>query len=472
MYGDNVSVVGLFAGDEGKGKVIDFCADKVDIVARYEGGANAGHTIQVDDFKFIGHLLSCGAAANKICASGRGVRMDMEQFIGELFDFQKTGRNLPEIWVDAGALLCFQWHKAIEYWAEHAKGSRKVYTTMRGMCGTAASLGLRVGPRVGMLYKPDELRAWLKDFYEVFKPIFDQPIFDDMNAKKSLAGALMTPERAEEYLLGYADQFEMFVRDVRHELIEAQKEGKSILFEGAQGLMLDPYWGTYGFNTQGICTFAGVSVGSGLPTEALGKKIGVAKAVNTRVGNGPFVAELGDYAITDKEEKISDDQRQDWILNMRDKVNSGHASEQETGQYFRVLADEYGATTGRPRRTGWMDLFWHYYACEVNNPHEVALTKLDCLSGLKKLRLVVGYKLGNETLRLGQMPALSSELLEAEPIFEEVDGWEEDISGETDFNKLPRNARRYVEYVEKYTRPITIIGTGPDRKAVIIRNTA
>ena len=465
----NISVVGLFAGDEGKGKVVDAFAQDVDIVARVEGGANAGHTIKVGDFQMIGHLLPSGAMAGKICALCRGVRNDFPQLIREVFDFPKSGKTLPEIWVDAGALICFQWHKAIEFWAEHAKGSRKTYSTMRGMCGTAAALGLRVGPKVGMIFKPDELRAWLNDFYQVFAPIFQQPIFQEIATKEAVGGGIMEPDRAAEHLLGYADQIEALVRDVRWELVEALKQGRSILFEGAQGLMLDPYWGTYGFNTQGICTFAGIAVGSGLPVECLGRKIGVIKVVNTRVGNGPFVAELGDYIITQRESKIPADQKEAWLSEMRDKINAGWASPQEIGQYFRVIAHEYGATTGRPRRTGWMDLAWHAYACQVNNPDEIALTKLDCLSGLKKLRVVTGYRLSDETLQAGQVPALSSDLAQVEPIYQEVDGWLEDISGETDFSKLPKQAKAYVELVERFTRPVAIIGTGPDRSAVIIR---
>ena len=468
----NTAVLGLQWGDEGKGKIIDEFAPEADIVVRLEGGANAGHTVVADGKKVINHQLSSGALAGKICAHGRGLRLEPGPFLAEIRQLQAAGFALPEIWVDGGAFLVTQWHKALEYWVEYAKGSRKAYTTMRGMCGIAALIALRGAVKVEALYHPDELQNGLADAYQMLAPIFGQPLFQQDDFVRA-CGSLKEPETLAEELLAFAADFEPYRCDVRQKLYEAWRAGRPILFEGAQGTMLDAYWGTYGFNTQGLCTFAGLAHSAGLPAEALGQRVGVVKAILTRVGNGPFPAELGEYAVTQQEKKMEPPHLQLWLNETCRKINAGYATDQEVGRYLRVTADEYGATSGRPRRTGWQDLALLRYVIQINRPEALALTKLDCLSGLSRLKVVVGYRLDGRELPAGVIPALSSEYARVEPIYEEIDGWEGDITGERSFRKLPRGAQRYVEIIEKEVGcPITLIGTGPAREDRIIRLTA
>lgn len=474
----NRAVVGAFAGDEGKGATVDIESADAEWVARYEGGANAGHTIQVGTFRFIGHLMPSGAAAGRKCALTKGVRVDPFQLFSEVDEFARLGGNLVQLMVAYDAFLSFDWHKAIEFWSERAKGSRLAYTTSRGMCGIAATIGQRLNVQVGTLFRPDELFAWLQDFYRAWQPIFEhremrehmERLFAD---KEVEFDHVPTPREMADRLLSISDRMREYTGNVRPVLYKAWKEGAPILWEGAQGLMLDPYWGTWGYNTSGICTFAGVSVGTGLPVDAIGHRIGIDKAIATRVGNGPFPTELGDYAITDKEEKIPEGEKPAWLVAMLGRINSGLVGDQETGQYLRVKGDEYGATSGRSRRTGWFDCAWLAYFVQVNGPHEVVLTKLDCLSGLRRLKLCIGYKLDGEILPVGEIPPMSSDYARVEPVYMELAGWEENISGMTDYDSLPTNAKLYVEAIERFGHcKITRIGTGPDRANMIFREAA
>ncbi len=459
------------AGDEGKGKVVDTLAPDVEYVARAEGGANAGHTIQVGTLGFIGHLLPSGAAADKHCVLGRGVRVDVAQLLNEMDEFRQTFNFTPKVTVDAGAHLSFQWHRALEYYAEKAKGSRRAYSTMRGMCATGGTNCFRVNPRVEMLLNPDELMVWLTDFYNTFRPIFTDPVFTS-ESFISTCGTILTPGKMCEELCRLGEQIKPYVGDVRDLLWTAWKAGSSILFEGAQGIMLDPYWGTYGNNTQGICTFAGIAVGTGMPIEALGRKIGIVKAYQTRVGNGPHMTELGDPAVTEEQGMLPDDQRDAYLREMLVKINSGQASAQEKGRFIREVGKEKGASTGRPRRTGWLDLAWLQYAVRVNNPDELALTKLDCLSGLRELKVCTGYKnMDGVLLKPGTVPALSSGFDRLEPVYAILPGWQEDISGMTEFESLPLRAQQYIKLIEDtLCCPVNWIGTGPGREHIIVRS--
>lgn len=459
----NVAVVGAFAGDEGKGKIVDHLAADAKYVVRCEGGANAGHTIQIGDFKFVGHLLPSGAAQGKTCVLARGVRVDLPQLFQELDEFAKSGRELPEVLVDEGAFLSLPWHKALEWWVEHCKGSRATYSTMRGMAPIAATNALRLNLQVGMIFRPDQLRAWLEDFHSAFRPIFNEETL------LSGIGPIKEPAVMAEELLGFRQRLEPMVADTRARLYQAWQDGQAIVFEGAQGLMLDPYWGTYGYNTSGTCTFAGLAQGCGLPPEALGRKLGVAKAIATRVGNGPFPSELGDPALR-SEPKIAAAELSAWLANRRAKINAGQATDAEIGEFFRRRGNEYGATTGRPRRCGWLDAAWLRYFVEINGPDELVLTKLDCLSGLQDLSVVHSYTLDGR--HLFSPPPLAADFARVKPVYAFfLPGWGEDITGETTWGRLPLSARNYIEFVEGVARcPITWIGTGPDRDHLIRRN--
>lgn len=476
MKKQNSAVIGAKVGDEGKGKVVDCCAKDADIVARFEGGANAGHTIKVGDFTFIGHLLPSGAAAGKHCALAKGVRVDPYQLLREIDEFAALGGHLKGLSVDTGAFLSMPWHRILEWHFENRKGIRKAYTTGRGMCAIAGSIGLRLDPHMSMIFDADELHRWLADFYRSFEEIFRLPEVQEAVAKSYTAGEvdydhIFTPDEMTDYLTACAERMWPYVRDVRQFLLNAwEHQGQAILWEGAQGMWLDPYWGTWGNNTQGLCTFGGITVGSGLPIEAIGRKIGVDTAITHRVGNGPFPSELGSYAITDREQRIPKEQRDTWVNDMRDKINAGHATDQEIGQYLRTVGNEYGATSDRPRRTGWMDPVFTNYFCQVNRPDDMALTKLDYLTGLRVVKMVIGYRCCSSPVSPDQMPFSPKMWDQIEPVYIELPGWDSDFTGETDFDALPENARRYIQKAEEIAGcRYGYISTGPDRAHLIIR---
>ncbi len=460
----NTAVAGGAWGDEGKGKVVDEAAKYADFVFRAQGGPNAGHSMEANGKRVVGHLISSGALAGAKCRLGRGVRVDLNQFFSELDDLAKVG-IFPDVQIDHGAFLLFDWHKALEQWAEMVKGSRRAYTTMRGMCSTAAAIALRVNPKISMLLRPNELEKWLWDFYQALEPIFTSP-------KLTSVCVVPTPEEMMAKLLEFSSRIEPYLSDVRFEMYQAWQDGKPIVFEGAQGLLLDPDWSpSFGYNTQGLCGFAGLAQGTGLPLEALGKKISVFKALYSRVGNGGFPSELGEDRLSAVEPRIPADQKEAWASAMLDKINKGYAIDQEIGQYFRVIGGEYGATTNRPRRIGWLNLAEMAYSVQVNGPDELAFTKIDCLSGLKRLKFCIRHRRADGSrLSFGQMPELTSDFENLAPEYWEMDGWSEDITGETDFDKLPRNTKAYIRSVEGFLgKPITVIGTGPDRDHVIKR---
>ncbi|TSC76549.1 MAG: adenylosuccinate synthase [Parcubacteria group bacterium Gr01-1014_31] len=459
-----IGIVGAFGGDEGKGKVVDVLAQNAGCVVRCEGGANAGHTIRLEDLLFIGHLLPSGAAAGTLCAIARGVRVDPMQLLQEVGSYTAPGaggkcRTLALL-VDEGAALSLPWHVKLEEYFERVKEKRVRGTgsTRRGMGPIAATAALRLNPRVGLLTRPEELRQWLDDFFEAFHPLLAE------------AGNTVTPAALAELLAGHGAQLAPYVGDVRARVEQVWRGGDPVVLEGAQGMILDPYWGTYPYTTQGMCTFAGLLQGCGLPVSALTDRIGVCKAIATRVGNGPFPSELGDPAKLAAEPKVVDADLDAFAREMLTKINAGHASDQELGFYLRVRADEYGATTGRHRRTGWLDGAWLEYFAAVNDPTALALTKLDCLGGLREVKIVVAYELDGRHLPPGTVPALASDYARVRPVYQTLPGWSEDISDVTRFDALPAEARAYVELVEEIANcPIGWIGTGPLRRQLIIR---
>ena len=457
-----VMVGGIQWGDEGKGKIVDVLSLEADIVERSEGGANAGHTVKARGKTFVGHLLPCGVVAGKPCVLGRGVRIDCGQFLAEVKALADSGLPVPDIFVDEGAFLGLSWHGDIEAWVEMQKAAagRAVGSTKRGIGPIAATNALRVNVQLGLIFHPDELLKQLWVFYGTFEPIFER------------CRVIATPEQVVEQLLAYREPMRPYVCDTRAFLHRAWQGGKGILFEGAHGLGLDPYWGTYGYNTAGMCTFAGLLQGSGLPLAAVrdARLIGVVKAYATRVGEGPFPSELGYPELVKQETKFAPDQRKAVLTELLVLINGGVATGQQVGQYLRVIGYEYGATTGRPRRTGWLDLAWLRYAIAVLGPTELALTQLDCLTGIRQLYVVDRYQLDGHNLPHGELPPLTCDFSRVQPILLNLPGWSEDITGVTRWEDLPDNAQRYVEFIESSLRcKIRWIGTGPDRAHLICR---
>jgi adenylosuccinate synthase len=422
----NVAIIGTQWGDEGKGKVVDILTPFFGIVARYQGGHNAGHTIRIGDQKFVLHLIPSGILhSHCACVIGNGVVIDPKAFNSEieelrLLGFEATGR----LFVSARANLILPHHVALDRAREERLGTDGVGTTMRGIGPAYEQKAARNGVRAGDLEYPDLLRAGLERSLE------------DANRELTALGApQLDISRAADEFMSEALKLTPFVCDTAHLLNAAAREDKPILIEGAQGTMLDVDHGTYPFVTSSNATLGGAATGLGLPPRAITGALGITKAYTTRVGGGPFPTELRD----------------------------------EIGTYLQKRGNEYGASTGRARRTGWFDAMVVRYSVMLNGLDAVALTKLDVLDEVEEIKICVGYKRAGTNI--DQMPYGARLLAECEPIYETAPGWKTTTSGITDFNSLPSAARDYVRRIEALIgAPVAMISTGPDRAETIIRD--
>lgn len=423
----NCCVVGLQWGDEGKGKVVDILAEKSDVVVRYGGGANAGHTVVVGDTKFALHLLPSGSVRPETaCVIGNGVVIDPETLLGELDTLADEGISLQgRLIISENAHLVLDYHKREDQLREESLGNRKIGTTIRGI-GPCYSdkVGRSYAVRVADLNELDKLKDKLNSIVDYKNKVFAalygaEPINTELIFKKCRT---------------YADKLLPFASDSTAYLHKAIDDGKSVLFEGAQGCMLDLDHGTFPFVTSSNSSALGMSAGCGVPAKMVERFVGVAKAYTTRVGAGPFPTE----------------------------------QDNEIGQYIRDRGHEYGTTTGRPRRCGWLDLVVLSYSVTIGGINEIALMHLDTIAGLKELKVCKGYRIGGKETSF--FPANIDRLAQAECVYETLGGWSEDISQVTDFNQLPENARKYVLAVEELAKsPITMVGVGPRRDQVIYR---
>jgi adenylosuccinate synthase len=422
----NVAIIGTQWGDEGKGKVVDILTPFFGIVARYQGGHNAGHTIRIGDQKFVLHLIPSGILhSHCACVIGNGVVIDPKAFNSEveelrLLGFEATGR----LFVSARANLILPHHVALDRAREERLGTDGVGTTMRGIGPAYEQKAARNGVRAGDLQYPDLLRAGLERSLE------------DANRELSALGsAQLDISRAADEFMSEALKLKPFVCDTAHLLNAAVRDDKPILIEGAQGTMLDVDHGTYPFVTSSNATLGGAATGLGLPPRAITGALGITKAYTTRVGGGPFPTELRD----------------------------------DIGAYLQKRGNEYGASTGRPRRTGWFDAMVVRYSVMLNGLDAVALTKLDVLDEVEEIKVCVGYRRAGSTI--DQMPYGATLLNECEPVYEVAPGWKTATSGITDFNSLPSAARDYVRRIEALIgAPVAMISTGPDRAETIIRD--
>ena len=423
----NHCVVGLQWGDEGKGKVVDILAEQSDIVVRYSGGANAGHTVVVGDSKFALHLLPSGSIRpDTICVIANGVVADPE-VLGN--GIKKLGEK--DIFLDDRLLISenvhvvLDYHKKEDQLREESLGKSKLGTTIRGIGPCYADkVGRSYAVRMADLRDLNKLKAKLQNIVEYKNKVFG-----------ALYGA--EPMKADEIFekcKSYADMLLPFIADTTEYLHTAITSGKSILFEGAQGSLLDLDHGTFPFVTSSNSSSLGMPAGCGVPAKLVDKFTGVVKAYSTRVGAGPFPTE----------------------------------QENETGQYIRDKGHEYGTTTGRPRRCGWFDAVAVSYAATIGAIDSIAMMHLDTLAGLKELKICRAYKInGQETTFF---PANTEKLLQANAVYETMPGWDEDLSNVNDFNDLPTNAQNYICRVEELIRtPITVIGVGPKRSQTIFR---
>ncbi len=420
----NRLVVGTQWGDEGKGKIVDILTEEADIVARYSGGANAGHTVVIGNEQFILHLVPTGILhQDKICAMGNGMVIDLEHLFFELEELKKRGINYQKrLWISPDAHLVMPYHKVMERLEEEMRGKHKIGTTMRGIGPAYRDKVARNGIRVTDLLNP---------------AYFQQRVELNLRVKEGLFSLLAEHElinlkNKSLDLLRLARKVKPLLTDVGRHLHESIRKGKSVLFEGAQGTLLDIDFGTYPYCTSSNTTIGGVCTGLGISPTLIGEVIGVVKAYTTRVGDGPFPSE----------EKT------------------------KLGETLRENGNEFGATTGRPRRCGWLDLLLLKYSFRINGVSKIALTKLDVLDVLDKIKVCVAYKYRGKTLT-DFVPDLRV-LQNCRPVYRELAGWKGGTSGTTRLKELPDEAKRYVDYISKQLdAPIFMISTGNRRDQTV-----
>jgi adenylosuccinate synthase len=420
----NRVVVGCQWGDEGKGKIVDLLASDADIIARFQGGANAGHTLVVEGKKYVLHLIPSGIVQpGKTCVIGNGVVLDPFGFKEELAFLAKHGiEHHGRLFVSPAANLVLPYHKLIDAVEEENRGTGSIGTTMRGIGPAYVDKVARHGIRVIDLFHPDRLKHRL-DFQKIVKARYLEGSSDE---RADL-------EKTYQDLLALVELFRPMVRDISLMLNQAYKAGKTILYEGAQGSMLDVDLGTYPFATSSNTTVGGALTGLGIGPKMISEVVGVVKAYTTRVGAGPFPTELID-AI---------------------------------GEQIRAQGDEYGATTGRPRRTGWLDLVSLRHAIRINGVDSIAITKLDVLDNLPELKVCTHYEIDGE--KRSEVPLDLAELAFAKPVYETVEGWQADTTGMTKFSSLPEKARKYLDYIAKDLGvTICVVSTGAKREETIM----
>jgi adenylosuccinate synthase len=425
----NVVVIGAQWGDEGKGKVVDIYTEFADDVVRYQGGNNAGHTLVVGDEKVILHLIPSGILhEGKRCIIGNGVVLDPEVFIMEITKLKANGYLADDAMLRLSEALhiIMPYHKRIDIAREAKSGAKKIGTTGRGIGPAYEDKIGRRGIRLMDLLDEKSFSRKVKDVLEEKNLILTQLLGEQ---------PFTFQEIFDEYM-GYAETLKKYVEDTSLLLHKEIKAGKSLLFEGAQGTLLDVDHGTYPFVTSSSTCSGGACTGSGVSPREIHEVIGIAKAYATRVGSGPFPTELED----------------------------------ESGELLRQAGREFGSTTGRPRRCGWYDALVARYAVRVNGLSGIAITKLDVLSGLETVKVCTAYTY--QGVVLDEIPASLEIMEQCSPIYEELPGWSEDITGAKSMEDLPANARSYVARIEELSgAPVVLVSVGPRRdETIVIRN--
>jgi adenylosuccinate synthase len=418
----NLCVLGAQWGDEGKGKIVDLLTPRFDIVARYQGGHNAGHTVYVNGTKFVLRLIPSGILHPGItCVIGNGVVIDPGALFAEVDELAKNGVEVgTRLVVSDKAHLILPYHRDLDLLSEARRGERKIGTTSRGIGPAYEDKIARRGIRVGDLADPKGL---------------EQNVRDNVNARNRLVyDSTMEWRQVFDELMEHAKRLRPLVCDVSLLLNEVMRSGKSVLFEGAQGTLLDIDHGTYPYVTSSNASVGGVCTGLGIGPRSIGGVLGVVKAYTTRVGEGPLPTELGG----------------------------------EMGQRLRDSGNEYGAVTGRPRRCGWYDAVAVRYGVRINGLDALALTKLDVLDGLERIEICTAYRCGSRTLK--EFPSDIGQLASCEPVYESMPGWSAPTRGIRRYGDLPDAARRYIARLEEVTGvPAAVISTGSERDDTILR---
>ncbi len=419
-------VVGTHWGDEGKGKIVDYLGKDADVIARTQGGSNAGHTVIVEGEKYVFHLIPSGILhEKKVCVLGDGMVIDPFAFLQEIETLLKQGIEVKgRLFISAKAHLVMPYHRLFDEFYEKWRGKGRIGTTGRGIGPAYEDKVARWGIRVIDLQDRDSFAEKLKMILE----------YKNLLLSKIFGHPLLSFEQIFAEYLGYAEKILPYMIDTSAFLYQSLNEGKKILLEGAQGTMLDLDHGTYPFVTSSYPVASGSLLGAGIGPLPNIEILGICKAYTSRVGEGPFPTELKD----------------------------------EIGTYLREKGKEYGATTGRPRRCGWLDGVALQYAIQVNNCTSLALTKLDVLGGLPRIKFCYAYQgIGKEWR---EFPFDSRFLDHCTPLYEELEGWEEDISSARSYQDLPTNTQRFIESIEDLIGiPISLISVGPGRGDTIIR---
>ena len=419
-------ILGSQWGDEGKGKIVDLLCQDADIVARYQGGANAGHTIVINGKKFVLHLIPSGILTPSVkCVIGNGVVIDPVALMDEIKMLEELGVDVTgRLFISHKAHLIMPYHKMLDQVSEKSMEGKSIGTTGRGIGPAYIDKAKRCGIRIVDMLNPKsfelKIRENLKEKNDILQKIYN---FDEIEV--------------EEVVKSYIDfdkRIDSFITDTTSYLNESIASGMKVYAEGAQGTLLDVDHGTYPFVTSSNPTSGGACTGLGIPPTSINRIVGVVKAYTTRVGNGPFPTELLD----------------------------------ETGEKLRKIGAEFGATTGRPRRCGWLDLVALKYSVMVNGIEEIALTKVDVLDTLPELKLCIGYELDGK--RLKHFPADIYDLERVIPVYESVPGWNTTLAGIKNFDDLPKIAIDYFKKIEDFTgAKVTIVSTSPDREDTIVK---
>ena len=422
----NIIIVGAQWGDEGKGKIVDIYTEFADAIVRFQGGSNAGHTVVIGNKKIILHQIPSGILhPEKLCIIGNGVVLDIETLLEEINELKSQGffQDETQLLISEEAHLVFPYHRFIDIGKERKAGSNKIGTTGRG-------IGPAYGDKIG--------RTGIR-----FIDLFDEKVFKEKLEKNAIEKNFYLSKYLDQEGFDGSELFEKYsalARRLKPNLANTSvvinrlmEKKKNILFEGAQGALLDIDHGTYPFVTSSNTVASAACVGSGIGPTKIDGVVGIVKAYTTRVGEGPFPTELND----------------------------------EIGMRLRDKGKEFGATTGRPRRCGWIDIVALKHSNRINGFTHLALTKLDVLTGVEKIRVCRAYKL--EGKEVSEFPASIHTLKNCEPVYEEVDGWQEDLTGIKKYNDLPKNAKKYIKLIEELTgRKFILISVGFERGETII----
>lgn len=418
-------VLGAQWGDEGKGKMTDYLAEGADVVVRFQGGNNAGHTVEVGDKQYKLHLIPSGILyKDKLNVIGNGVVIDPKALFEEIDYLTSLGVEVtPEnLIISDRAHLIMPYHKVLDGIKEKARGKKDIGTTGKG---------------IGPCYTDKMERSGIRVCDLMHREVFEEKLRDNVQFKNSIITKVFNGEALEfesiynDYLT-YAERMRPFVRDISVQVYDSIKAGKNVLFEGAQGTLLDIDYGTYPYVTSSNTIAGGVSNGVGIGPTMITNAVGIAKAYTTRVGKGPFPTELLE----------------------------------ETGEWLRDKGHEYGVTTGRARRCGWLDLVILKSAARISGLTSFAVTKVDTLAGMEKIKVCVGYRFNGKII--DYVPASLEDLAKCEPIYEEFDGWDESIANARSYEELPENAKVYLSKIEEFTdTKVSIISVGPRRDQTI-----